>query len=190
MFNWQAEKLMLLYEETKRMKNKNMHPFSGNSSQNSHPHDQNLFDPPNEEHGSQEFGIVVSNQVPKEENDQEDPNNMEAVNNTHQLYTGCQGQNSTYVDYSTNLEAAGIKTFNVSRAITGNKLKVQPNVPFLSNNLASPIFEQFKSFRVENGDGCRHVWVGIDPPSACKRHVLNQAEREFQSKRSRILVAF
>lgn len=171
------------------MKNKNMYPSSGNSSQNSHPHDQNLFDPPNEEHGSQEFGIVVSNQVPKEENDQADPNEMEVFNNTHQLPTG---QNSTYVDFSTNLEAAGIKAFNVSKAITLGKLKadVQPNVPFLSNNLASPIFEQFKSIRVRNGDGCRHVWGGIDPPSACKRHVLNQAEREFQSKRSRILVAF
>lgn len=181
----QAEKLMIMYEETRRTQNMNMNHPPNNSRQNSSNHDRNLFEPPNEEHGTPDYGIVVSNQICTV-----DKNNgvlEEFEPDDLQPTTESQGQNLT-CSKDTDMEALDYLEESTEK-LTADHLKALSNpFQYVSNDSTSPIFEQCRVYQVQNIETCEHVWNILDPPSNCKRHLLHGMEGGLQSKRSRILV--
>lgn len=184
-FYQQAEKLMIMYEETRRTRNMNMNHPPNNSRQNSSNHDRNLFEPPNEEHGTPDYGIVVSNQICSM-----DKNNGVSVEfelDDHQPTTDSQGQNLTY-NKDTAMEALDYFEESKEKLKAEHPKALSNPFQYVSKDSASPLFEQFGLSPVQNIETCEHVWNILDPPSTCKRHLLNGMEGELQSKRSRILV--
>lgn len=178
---------MIMYEETRRTRNMNMNHPPNNSRQNSSNHDRNLFEPPNEEHGTPDYGIVVSNQICSM--DKNNGVSEELESDDHQPTTGSQGQNLTY---NKDAEMEALDYFEESKEkLKAEDLKALSNpFQYVSNDSTSPFFEQIGLSPVQNIETCEHVWNILDPPSTCKRHLLNAMEGELQSKRSRILVTF
>lgn len=173
---------MIMYEETRRTQNMNMNHPPNNSRQNSSNHDRNLFEPPNEEHGTPDYGIVVSNQICSM--DKNNGVSEELESDDHQPATGSQGQNLTY-NKDTEMEAME----ESKEKLKAEHLKDFSNpFQYVSNDSTSPLFEQFRLPPIQNIATCEHVWNILDPPSTCKRHLLNTMEGELQYKRSRILV--
>lgn len=176
---------MIMYEETRRTRNMNMNHPPNNSRQNSSNHDRNLFEPPNEEHGTPDYGIVVSNQICSM-----DKNNGVSVEfelDDHQPTTDSQGQNLTY-NKDTTMEALDYFEESKEKLKAEHPKALSNPFQYVSKDSASPLFEQFGLSPVQNIETCEHVWNILDPPSTCKRHLLNGMEGELQSKRSRILV--
>lgn len=176
---------MIMYEETRRTQNMNMNHPPNNSRQNSSNHDRNLFEPPNEEHGTPDYGIVVSNQICTM--DKNNGVSEEFEPDDLQPTIESQGQNLTY-NKDTEMEALDYLEESKEK-LKAEHLKALSNpFQYVSNDSASHMFEQCRVYQVQNIATCEHVWNILDPPSTCKRHLLHGMEGGLQSKRSRILV--
>lgn len=181
---------MILYEESQRTQRRNLP--SSSSSQNPVNHNQNVFDPSNKGQGTSEYGIVVSNQIC--EGDPEDSVKIENYGIGHQLNTAGQSQAMKTIqlgDSATKMKIPRGKTPVLPMEATCNGYR-------LENEQVKPLMNEMKSsnrlsvgdelIQVDDVEGCGVVWKDLYTPTSCKRHLLNQTDREFQSKRSRSLL--
>ncbi|XP_062608822.1 glutamine-dependent NAD(+) synthetase-like [Saccostrea cucullata] len=191
----QVEKLMILYEETKRTQRRTMNPSPSHSSQNSANLDRNVFDPPNEEHGNTDYGIVVASQAFNEDNMDSD----ETEESSLKLTTEGQGdpfnlKPTTQQNSSTYIETKDIKGDILQRKAMYDELGTENENPSHTLNVSDlhvemlPSLTNYKLFNLCDVERYGALWNNLDPSVSCKRQFQYQSEKSGQSKRSRILL--